>query len=301
MLDELKEEQIVNKVGGRFKLSTLIQKRLVAPERWGASPRAARFRKSARNRRPGDHSRQDLSRHARCAAHDRRAHGNRRPARARSYQSMSPMNGRELLVGVSGGIAAYKSAALVSQLVQAGAGVSVVMTAAATKFIGAATFEALTGRPVPRGVFDESDHPLGAHIDLAEKGQLLCVAPATANFLAKAAGGLADDLLTTLVLAFSGPIVIAPAMNCEMWERGGRPTKSQTAPRRWLSIGRTRGGMAQLSTSWAGGACPKQRRFFKPSPDRFPAARNRKETVVDVSMPAEPAAAPERQATWPIF
>ena len=129
------------------------------------------------------------------------------------------MNGRELLVGVTGGIAAYKTAALVSQLVQAGAGVSVVMTAAATEFVGAATFEALTGRSVSRSVFDEAGHPLGAHIDLAERGELLCIAPATANFLAKAAGGLADDLLTTLVLAFSGTIVVAPAMNCEMWEK----------------------------------------------------------------------------------
>lgn len=129
------------------------------------------------------------------------------------------MNGRELLVGVSGGIAAYKTAALVSQLVQAGAGVSVVMTGAATKFVGAATFEALTGKRVLHSVFDEADHPLGAHIDLAERGELLCIAPATANFLAKAAGGIADDLLSTLVLTFSGPIVVAPAMNCDMWEK----------------------------------------------------------------------------------
>jgi phosphopantothenoylcysteine decarboxylase len=129
------------------------------------------------------------------------------------------MNGREIVIGVTGGIAAYKTAALVSQLVQAGAGVSVVMTQSAGKFIGAATFEALTGRPVARSDFDDPDHPLGAHIDLATRGELLCVAPATANFLAKAAAGLADDLLSTLYLAFRGPVLMAPAMNFQMWDR----------------------------------------------------------------------------------
>jgi len=129
------------------------------------------------------------------------------------------MKGRELVVGVTGGIAAYKTAALVSQLVQAGAGVSVVMTASAAEFIGAATFEALTGRRVYNRVFHEAEHPLGSHIALAERGELLVVAPATANFLAKAATGAADDLLSTLVLSFSGPLVVAPAMNCQMWEK----------------------------------------------------------------------------------
>lgn len=129
------------------------------------------------------------------------------------------MKGRELVIGVTGGIAAYKTAALVSQLVQAGAGVSVVMSASALEFVGAATFEALSGRSVHTGVFRETGHPLGAHIGLAEKAELLCVAPATANFLAKAAGGLADDLLTTLTLSFSGKLLVAPAMNCQMWAK----------------------------------------------------------------------------------
>ena len=129
------------------------------------------------------------------------------------------MKGRELVIGVTGGIATYKTAALVSQLVQAGAELSVVMTPAAGKFIGAATFEGLTGRPVLHSIFDDSKHPLGAHIELAERAELLCVAPATANFLAKAALGIADDLLSTLVLTFEGTIVIAPSMNCEMWEK----------------------------------------------------------------------------------
>ena len=129
------------------------------------------------------------------------------------------MKDREVLIGVCGGIAAYKTAALVSQLVQAGAGVQVVMTEAAGKFIGPATFEALSGRSVPRRVFDEPDFPLGPHIELAERAELLCVAPATANFLGKAACGLADDLLSTLYLSFSGKVLLAPAMNCDMWEK----------------------------------------------------------------------------------
>lgn len=129
------------------------------------------------------------------------------------------LNGREILVGVCGGVAAYKTAALVSQLVQAGADVSVLLTAAGEKFIGAATFAALTGRPVLRDMFDEQQHPLGAHIDLAQQAELLCVAPATANFLAQAAGGLANDLLSTLYLTCTCPVLLAPAMNCDMWAK----------------------------------------------------------------------------------
>ncbi len=129
------------------------------------------------------------------------------------------MSGREILVGVSGGIAAYKTAALVSQLVQAGYGVSVVMTQAAQQFVGRATFVTLTGRPVATETFDEVHYPLGAHIVLAERAELFCVAPATANFLAKAAQGLADDLLSTMYLAFPGKVLVAPAMNCDMWAK----------------------------------------------------------------------------------
>lgn len=127
------------------------------------------------------------------------------------------MTGREVVVGVTGGVAAYKTAALVSKLVQSGMGVTVVMTEAASHFIGAATFAALTGRPVATQVFDPA-FPLGAHIMLAEKANLLCVAPASADFLAKAAHGLADDLLSTLYLAYRGPVFMAPAMNTAMWE-----------------------------------------------------------------------------------
>jgi phosphopantothenoylcysteine decarboxylase len=123
---------------------------------------------------------------------------------------------REILVGVTGGVAAYKTAMLVSRLVQSGVGVTVVMTQAAEQFIGPAALAALTGRPVVRDLFDPA-FPLGAHITLAERGELLVVAPATADFMAKAANGLADDLLSTLYLAFTGPVLMAPAMNTAMW------------------------------------------------------------------------------------
>jgi phosphopantothenoylcysteine decarboxylase/phosphopantothenate--cysteine ligase len=129
------------------------------------------------------------------------------------------MKGREIVLGVCGGIAAYKTAMLTSKLVQRGAGVTVVMTAAAEKFIGRATFAALTGRQVVTEAIDPEQSPLGPHIDLAERGEVLCIAPATANFLASAAHGLAGDALTTLYLAFTGRVLVAPAMNAAMWDK----------------------------------------------------------------------------------
>lgn len=127
------------------------------------------------------------------------------------------MNGKKIIVGVTGGIAAYKTAMLVSQLVQAGASVTVVMTEAAERFIGEATFAALTGKPVARHLFGDATYPLGAHITLAQGQDLLVIAPATANFMASSVAGAAPDLLSTLYLAFDGPVLIAPAMNTQMW------------------------------------------------------------------------------------
>lgn len=127
------------------------------------------------------------------------------------------MNGREILLGVTGGIAAYKSADLCSKLVQAGSSVSVVMTEAAGQFIGATTFEALTGRPVYSAAFRPVEHFRGEHIGLSQRAELFVIAPATAHFLAQAAGGFAGDLLSTLVLTATCPLLLAPAMNREMW------------------------------------------------------------------------------------
>lgn len=129
------------------------------------------------------------------------------------------MQGREILLGVTGGIAAYKAAELTSRLVQGGAHVSVIMTRSARRFIGATTFEALTNRPVHQRLFSPREHYLGEHIGLVQRAELLVIAPASANCLAKMAHGLADDLLTTAVLAFTGPVLLAPAMNCDMWAK----------------------------------------------------------------------------------
>ncbi len=124
----------------------------------------------------------------------------------------------EVLIGVTGGIASYKTAAVVSTLVQEGIGVTVIQTKAAQQFVGAATFAALSGRPVAQDVFEHAAFPLGAHIELAERADVLCIAPATANFLAKMALGIADDLLSTTYLCFVGPTLVAPAMNDRMWK-----------------------------------------------------------------------------------
>lgn len=129
------------------------------------------------------------------------------------------MKGREVLLGVSGGIAAYKAADLTSKLVQAGARVTVVLTPAATKFIGATTFEALTGRRVLVGMFDSQEHFIGEHIGLARRADAFVIAPATADMLAKLAHGQADDLVSTLGLSVTCPRLVAPAMNNEMWTK----------------------------------------------------------------------------------
>ena len=122
-------------------------------------------------------------------------------------------------MGVTGGIAAYKAADLCSKLVQAGAAVTVVMTESARQFIGPVTFEALTGRPVYNELFRPIEHFRGEHIGLAQRAELMVVAPATANFLAEVAGGFARDLLSTLTLTATCPLLFAPAMNCEMWAK----------------------------------------------------------------------------------
>jgi phosphopantothenoylcysteine decarboxylase/phosphopantothenate--cysteine ligase len=120
-------------------------------------------------------------------------------------------------LGVTGGIAAYKAAELVRLLVQAGAEVQLVMTPAATNFITPLTLQALSGRSVRMEMFDSEDEAAMGHIDLARWADMVLVAPATADFISRLAGGIANDLLSTLCLACSAPIAIAPAMNREMW------------------------------------------------------------------------------------
>jgi len=126
------------------------------------------------------------------------------------------LRGARILLGVSGGIACYKAVEVARLLTKRGAQVQVVMTEAATKFVGTITFSSLTKRPAYTGLFEEQDRVL--HVRLAREADLVLIAPATANVIAKMANGIADDLLTAVLLTATCPIVVAPAMHTEMWE-----------------------------------------------------------------------------------
>ena len=130
------------------------------------------------------------------------------------------LSGYEILLGVSGGIAAYKSAALCSLLVKSRAGVTVMMTEHAQRFVGAVTFGTLSGRRVYRDLFEAERLHEAGHISLAQRADLIVVAPATANIMAKMAWGLCDDLVSTVMCAAASDVLLAPAMNQQMWENG---------------------------------------------------------------------------------
>jgi len=125
---------------------------------------------------------------------------------------------RNILLGVSGGIAVYKAVALVSKLTQAGFNVKVIMTESAMKFVTPLSFQAMSKNDVYIDTFDEKDPSAIAHIDLADWADLVIVAPATANIIGKLANGIADDMLTTTLLAATCPVWIAPAMNVHMYD-----------------------------------------------------------------------------------
>jgi phosphopantothenoylcysteine decarboxylase/phosphopantothenate--cysteine ligase len=126
--------------------------------------------------------------------------------------------GRRIVLGITGGIAAYKGAELCRLFVKSGATVRVVMTQAATRFIAPLTLQALSGHPVSLDLFDPGTEAEIGHIRLADEADLVVVAPATADFIARIAAGMADDLLAAVVLAGRGPVLLAPAMNVNMWE-----------------------------------------------------------------------------------
>ncbi|WP_181348901.1 bifunctional phosphopantothenoylcysteine decarboxylase/phosphopantothenate--cysteine ligase CoaBC [Thalassobacillus sp. CUG 92003] len=127
------------------------------------------------------------------------------------------LKGKKIMLGVSGGIAAYKACALTSKLVQSGAEVKVVMTESATKFVNPLTFQALSREPVYTDTFDEEDPSGIQHIDVADWADVVLLAPATANILGKLSNGIADDMLSTTLLATEAPVYIAPAMNVHMY------------------------------------------------------------------------------------
>jgi phosphopantothenoylcysteine decarboxylase/phosphopantothenate--cysteine ligase len=146
----------------------------------------------------------------------------------------APLAGARVLLGVTGGIAAYKAAELARELMRAGAEVQPLLTESGERMVSRATFAALTGRRVPASVWDD---PAGVeHVALARWGQVLVVAPATAHTLARLAAGLADDLLTNVALAFGGPVVVAPAMHTEMWEHPATQANLQTLEARGVRV-----------------------------------------------------------------
>lgn len=131
---------------------------------------------------------------------------------------MAMLKGKTVVLGVTGGIAAYKSAALTSLLVKAGAQVQVIMTEHARQFIAPLTFESLTGRRCLTDTFDRNHEYSTEHVELAKEADVVMIAPATANIIAKIAHGMADDMLTTTILACDCPKIVAPAMNTRMYE-----------------------------------------------------------------------------------
>ncbi|MCK8501732.1 bifunctional phosphopantothenoylcysteine decarboxylase/phosphopantothenate--cysteine ligase CoaBC [Myxococcus fulvus] len=131
---------------------------------------------------------------------------------------VTALKGRRIVVGVAGGIAAYKACELVRELGRAGAEVRVAMTEAARQFVTPLTFQALSGHPVLTDYFDPSQEGNFGHLDLARWAEAFVVAPATADLLARVRAGMANDAVTTSLLAFRGPVVLAPAMNVAMWD-----------------------------------------------------------------------------------
>jgi phosphopantothenoylcysteine decarboxylase/phosphopantothenate--cysteine ligase len=155
------------------------------------------------------------------------------------------LTGKRILLGITGGIAAYKAAELVRLLVKAGADVRVAMTEAATRFVGTTTMQALSGQPVWTDLWDARVNDAMGHIELSRDRELILVAPASADFIAKLAHGLCDDLLSTLCVARRCPLMVAPAMNVEMWQNAATQRNAETLREDGVQIvGPASGGQA---------------------------------------------------------
>jgi phosphopantothenoylcysteine decarboxylase/phosphopantothenate--cysteine ligase len=146
------------------------------------------------------------------------------------------LGGKELILGVTGSIAAYKAVYLLRELVRLGAAVTVVRTAHAERFVGDLTWRTLSGRPVLSDLFDPQSGEAVEHVALAERADAVVVAPATANLLAKAAHGIADDFLTTLLLAARAPVLMAPAMDGGMWDHAAVAANVATLRARGVTV-----------------------------------------------------------------
>src|SRR4249919_3904829 len=149
---------------------------------------------------------------------------------------MLELGGQRILLGVSGGIAAYKAADLVRRLQDAGAEVRVAMTEGAQQFVSATTFQALSGQPVRTSLWDAAAEAAMGHIELARWASRIVVAPASADIVARLAHGFADDLLTTICLASEAPLAIVPAMNRVMWAHAATQANVATLAGRGVAI-----------------------------------------------------------------
>lgn len=163
---------------------------------------------------------------------------------------MGTLEKKKIVLGVCGGIAAYKSCELVRLLVKEGANVHVVMTKAAKEFVTPLTFQTLSGNPVHTDLFDLTQEQKISHIELADDADLIVIAPATADFLAKAAHGLADDLLTNILLATKAPVVLFPSMNVNMWQH--RATQLNVGRLKELSYHVLEPAEGELACGWEG-------------------------------------------------
>lgn len=163
---------------------------------------------------------------------------------------MVMLNGKRIVLGISGGIAAFKAASLCSALVKAGAHVNVIMTEGATKFITPLTLQTISRHRVITDVFAEDDPSVVSHIDLADAADMVVIAPATANVIAKMAYGLADDMLTTTLLATRAPILVAPAMNVHMYDHPTVQSNMRTLEERGVSF--VEPGVGQLACGYVG-------------------------------------------------
>jgi len=209
-----------------------------------------------------------------------------------------PFAGRHVVLGVSGGIACYKSCILARKLTEGGATVDVVLTAAAAEFVGAPTFEALTGRPV-LGSLWQPGRAL-AHVDLAKNADLVLLAPATANLIARAAQGIADDMLTTLLLARTRPVLCAPAMNDAMYAHPATQANlKRLVQRGWHMIGPEVGALAEGPSERPGRMSEPETILLAAGRLLAPASRLRGKQVIVTAGPTREHIDPVRVITNP--
>lgn len=160
------------------------------------------------------------------------------------------------IIGITGSIAAYKTCDLVRELVRANWDVHVIMTHNATQFVTPMTFQTLARTPVTVGLFDQIREWMPGHISLADKADVLCIAPATGNVIAKIAHGIADDAVTTTALAFRGPCIIAPAMNSAMYTHPATQDNLATLAARGVQVLPTEEGEMACGTTGPGRLAP---------------------------------------------